>query len=111
MSGIRFISASTGAGSRVGIGLSSVVGPTGPTGPSGNVGLQGLQGNQGLIGLQGAQGLRGLNLCSDFSILNTSIRRLQEPVLICSCIKCEGINQSDVWTFWSFNWTYTAIMC
>ena len=76
MSGsIKFLNSNSTPGSRVGVGISSVVGPTGPAGafggPQGFVGIQGnqgsygpqgfvgLQGNQGFVGVQGAQGLIG----------------------------------------------------
>jgi hypothetical protein len=64
--GIRFISsASPGSGFGVGVGLSSIRGPTGPAGSFGGPqGVSGLQGYQGLIGYstgtQGLQGLQGL---------------------------------------------------
>lgn len=61
MSGsIKFLNSNSTPGSRVGVGISSVVGPTGPAGAFGGPqGFVGLQGNQGLIGVQGSQGLYG----------------------------------------------------
>jgi len=61
MSGsIKFLSSNSTPGSRVGVGISSIVGPTGPAGafggPQGNQGISGLQGSQGLIGFQGLVG-------------------------------------------------------
>jgi hypothetical protein len=75
MSGsIKFLSSNSTPGSRVGVGISSVVGPTGPAGafggPQGNqgpsgggssTGSQGLQGYQGLQGFQGLAGTTGTN--------------------------------------------------
>ena len=57
---IRFIPSSTGpSGSTVGIGLSSIVGPTGPVGPQGFQGLIGPTGVQGNIGPTGDIGPQG----------------------------------------------------
>ena len=49
--GIKFISSSVGGTSTVGVGLSTIVGPTGPSG-----GPVGPQGNQGFQGFQGPTG-------------------------------------------------------
>ena len=53
MSNFRFINTNSGVTNKVGVGLSSIVGPTGPRG------YQGLQGVQGVIGYQGVQGYFG----------------------------------------------------
>ncbi len=73
--GIKFITSLSGGPSTVGVGLSTIVGPTGPAGafggpqglqgPSGGgsstgaQGNQGFQGNQGLAGITGTQGNQG----------------------------------------------------
>jgi hypothetical protein len=69
---IKFLNTNTGAfGSNVGVGVSSIIGPTGPTGPNGpqgygptgnigptgHIGPQGDNGPQGLVGPQGPTGV------------------------------------------------------
>jgi hypothetical protein len=59
--GIKFIPSLINGTSSVGVGLSSIVGPTGPAGAFGGPqGYSGLQGNQGINGTQGNIGYQGL---------------------------------------------------
>ena len=60
MSGsIKFLNSGSTPGSRVGIGISSVVGPTGAFGSQGFQGNQGFQGFQGISGTTGTNGVQG----------------------------------------------------
>ncbi len=59
MPGVSFISSSGAYSNRVGLGISSIVGPTGATGPRGFQGFQGFIGSTGSTGPLGPQGPRG----------------------------------------------------
>ena len=59
MPGVSFISSSGPFSSKVGLGISSIVGPTGPTGPQGFQGLIGPTGSEGPNGATGVQGPTG----------------------------------------------------
>jgi hypothetical protein len=59
MSNFRFINTNSEVTNKVGVGLSSIVGPTGPQGYQGIQGLQGIQGVQGVQGYFGPTGPSG----------------------------------------------------
>ena len=59
MSGFRFINTNSSLTQKVGVGMSSIVGPTGPQGWQGSIGYQGSQGISGFSTNTGAQGWQG----------------------------------------------------
>ena len=57
--GFRFINTNSSVTQKVGVGLSSIVGPSGPQGWQGTIGYQGFQGISGFSTNTGAQGWQG----------------------------------------------------
>ena len=51
------------------------------------------------------------DLVSHLTIVHLTVWGLQEAVVIGSRIDCQGVNQTNVWTFRGLNWADTTIVC
>ena len=51
-----------------------------------------------------------VNFIGYFAVHHAAIRCFQKAVFVGACVNRQRVNQTNVWTFWCFNWAHATVM-